>query len=423
MPLQSHLFVAAAVKDEALGPLRALLETMTLPGKPGQADPANALVPFGRIDRLHLARFVLLEDPSLGDRLICTDLPPQEPTRLALLADGDGSPDELIAAFVGAATPGLTRIFGYCEGFGSGSLGDWMRAHRCRPAACYNNWPGRSARQIREEAALHRALQKAWIEHRTEHANALWPILENAGQHVPLSPVEQPGFAQRVRQLLHFLAFPALLLLLSPLLLIGLPFFILMLRSRERSDPVIAPRPQLARNRMLSEMEDHDVANQYSAIGTLKPGAFRLGLTIVILWIINWGARHVFTRGRLGRVNTIHCASWTFLDGRRRVYFASNYDGSREAYNDDFINKVAFGLNLSFSSGLGYPRTDWLIFGGARNEQDFKRYLFHHQIPTQVWYNAFPGLTTYDMARNARLRRAFEAGPAGGAPNSLLAEL
>lgn len=423
MPAQSHLFVAAIVKDDALGPLRALLETMTLPGKPGHADPANALVPFGRIDRLHLARFILLEDPSLADRLICTDLPPHEPTRLALLADGDGTPNELIDAFVDAATPGLTRIFGYCEDFGSRPLSDWMRAHRCRPAACYNNWPGRGALQIREEAALHAALRHAWIEHRTERADALWPILEEAGKPLPLSPVEQPGLAQRLGQFLHFLALPVLLLLLSPLLLVALPFFILMLRSRELSDPVIAPRAQLARNSMLSAMEDHDVANQYSAIGTLKPGRFRRWLTIVILWIINWGARHIFTRGRLGRVNTIHCASWTFLDDRRRVYFASNYDGSREAYNDDFINKVAFGLNLSFSSGLGYPRTDWLIVGGARHEQDFKRYLFHHQIPTQVWYNAFPGLTTYDMARNARLRRAFEARSAGGALHPLLAEL
>ena len=419
----SHLFVAATVKDEALGPLRALLETMTLPGKPGHADPVNPLVPFGRIDRLHLGRFVLLEDPSLADRLICTDLPPHEPTRLALLADGDGSPDELIDAFVNVATPGLSQIFGYCEGFGSSPLGDWMRAHRCRPAACYNNWPGRSARQVREEAALHQTLQHAWIEHRAEHANALWPILKAAGQTVPLSSVERPDFVQRARQLLHFLAFPIALLLLSPLLLIALPFLILMLRSRERSDPVIAPRAQLSRNRMLSAMEDHDVANQYSAIGTLKPGRFRRWLTIVILWIINWGARHIFTRGRLGRVNTIHCASWTFLDDRRRVYFASNYDGSREAYNDDFINKVAFGLNLSFSSGLGYPRTDWLIVGGARHEQDFKRYLFHHQIPTQVWYNAFPGLTTYDMARNSRVRRAFEAAHAERALTSILAEL
>jgi hypothetical protein len=144
---------------------------------------------------------------------------------------------------------------------------------------------------------------------------------------------------------------------------------------------------------------------------------------VVILWIVNWGARHVFRHGRLARVNTIHFASWTFFDGKRRVYFASNYDGSREAYNDDFINKVAFGLNLSFSNGLGYPRTDWLIVGGARHEQDFKRYLFHHQIPTQVWYKAFPGLSIYDMARNTRVRQGYERRPTGKALRRWIAEI
>jgi hypothetical protein len=423
MPGQSHLFVAAPVGREALEPLRALLGTMTLAGKPGQADPANDLVPFGRIDQLHLARFVLLEDPSLDDRRLCTDLPPHEPTYLALLADGDGTPDQIIDAFVSDATPGLRQIFAHCEGFGPGKLGDWMRKHRCRPAALYNNWPGRSARQIREEAALHAALQRAWIAHRTTDVEMLWSILRDAAAGVSLTPIESPTIAERAKKFVRLLSLPVLLLLFWPLLLIGLPFFVLALRSRERSDPIIAPRTGMARNRMLSEIEDHDVTNQYSAMGSIKPGRFRGWLTVILLWIINWGSEHIFTRGRLGRVNTIHCASWTFVDDRRRVFFASNYDGSREAYNDDFINKVAFGLNLSFSNGLGYPRTDWLIFGGARHEQDFKRYLFHHQLPSQVWYNAFPGLTTYDMARNANVRRAFEAAPSGSALNSFLAQL
>ena len=32
--------------------------------------------------------------------------------------------------------------------------------------------------------------------------------------------------------------------------------------------------------------------------------------TIFVLWIVDWGARHLFTRGRLGRVRTIHFARW-----------------------------------------------------------------------------------------------------------------
>src|SRR5258705_7987013 len=35
--------------------------------QPGIADPANSLVPFGRFDRLHVARFVILDDQGMDD--------------------------------------------------------------------------------------------------------------------------------------------------------------------------------------------------------------------------------------------------------------------------------------------------------------------------------------------------------------------
>jgi hypothetical protein len=75
---------------------------------------------------------------------------------------------------------------------------------------------------------------------------------------------------------------------------------------------------------------------------------------------------------------------------------------------DDFINKVAWGLNLLFSNGIGYPRTDWLLIGGASDEQKFKYYLFRHQVAVQVWYKAYPGLTAFDLMRNSRLRAGIE---------------
>jgi len=422
MARQSHLFVAAEVAPANIAALKDLLASMT--AAPGEADPANAIVPFGRIDGLHVARFVLLEDPSLPDRIGVTDLPPVEPTRLALLADGDGSPDEIVDRFAAVAAEGLARLFGHCDPtLDPATIAAWMRRHRIVPAATYVNWPGRDARQVREEAGLHAALLAVRLAHPEAPLDVLGPLLREAARATPLTPLAKPRIAERIGDAAHFLLLPVLALVLAPVLILAMPVLIPMLRTRETEDPVIAPRPAPARNRMLSEIEDRDVANQYSAIGTVKTGLFRLWLTIAILWIINWGARHLYRSGRLGRVNTIHFASWVFLDDKRRVVFASNYDGSREAYNDDFINKVAFGLNLSFSNGLGYPRTNWLIFGGARHEQDFKWYLFHHQIPTQVWYNAFRGLTTYDMARNARLRAAIERGPEGEALRRLVAEI
>ena len=113
----------------------------------------------------------------------------------------------------------------------------------------------------------------------------------------------------------------------------------------------------------------------------------------------------MFTRADLAGVKTIHFARWIVLDDGRRVIFTSNYDGSLESYMDDFIDKVALGLNASFSNGVGYPRTRFLFFDGARREQEFKDYLRRHQIPTQVWYSAYPHLT----AREHREQRATSA--------------
>jgi hypothetical protein len=75
---------------------------------------------------------------------------------------------------------------------------------------------------------------------------------------------------------------------------------------------------------------------------------------------------------------------------------------------DDFINKVAWGINLVFSNGIGYPRTAWLVTRGASDEQRYKRTLRRHQLPTDVWYNAYPGLTAIDLARNTRIREGLE---------------
>jgi hypothetical protein len=159
----------------------------------------------------------------------------------------------------------------------------------------------------------------------------------------------------------------------------------------------------------LGRIEDDDLMNQFTALGSVKPGRFRRWTVIALLHVIDYTARHVFVRGRLARVRTIHSARWVFLDGGRRVLFGSNYDGSLESYMDDFINKVAFGLNVVFSNGVGYPRTKWLVIEGARDEQKFKHYIRRHQLATEVWYNGHAGLTGHRLERNTRLRQGLES--------------
>ena len=51
----------------------------------------------------------------------------------------------------------------------------------------------------------------------------------------------------------------------------------------------------------------------------LKPGLFRRSTLVFILWVIDYTAKHIYGRGRLARVSTIHFARWVFLDNKKRL--------------------------------------------------------------------------------------------------------
>jgi len=143
-------------------------------------------------------------------------------------------------------------------------------------------------------------------------------------------------------------------------------------------------------------------------LGDVKPGLLRRATLKVFLVLLDYSARHVYNHGYLTRVRSIHFARWVLMDNDRRLFFGSNYDGSLESYMDDFINKVAWGLNLVFSNGVGYPATRWLIKDGAEREQKFKYSLRRHQLPSEVWYKAYPGITAFELSRNSRIRQGVE---------------
>jgi hypothetical protein len=473
MTPQSNFMVLADVPADQVAGLRTLLGTLNLRDTPGMADPNNSTVPFGKIESLHYARFVILDDQTLSDFKDILDPIPNYPIELAFLADFDGPVEEFLDILIQEAGPGLETIFAHCGFKAQSNLLEWMKRHSRRPAAAFVDWVGRTVKQIREEAALRDALVKYVDAHaaRLQRADPQDVHRELIAQSraVPLTPAGRTPFGWWLRNALHYAIVPSLLLLpwvlailclvpppklflwvvvpsalvsalvfvwllrhtpatLAVLVFLGLmlvPFFILfplwlvplvlavlifiwVLRRYEKSEPEIIFRPTLGHDSNLAALEDYDVGNQFTALGSVKPSAFRRTLFAVILWLTNYGARHVYTRGFLARIRSIHFARWVFIDDKRRVLFASNYDGSHQAYMDDFINKAGWGLNLAFGCGFGYPRTNWLIRDGSKEELKFKYTNRRHQVATQVWYKAYPGLTAFDLARNARVRQGVE---------------
>jgi hypothetical protein len=235
-------------------------------------------------------------------------------------------------------------------------------------------------------------------------------VAQDPGLAPALEPAERPALGARLREKAHLVAVPLLSLPFLPILLVVAPFWALLLRLHERRDEAPHVKPDEERVQLLAALEDHVVQNPFTAIGHVKPSRFRHLTLRVILFYLDYGARHLFNRGDLSGVKTIHFARWVFIDDRRRMFFASNYDGSLESYMDDFIDKVAWGLNLVFSNGVGYPRTSWLVHGGARDELAFKDYLRVHQVPTRVWYSAYDRLTALNIQQNERIRTGLRGG-------------
>ena len=413
---QSQFLVLAPVARARVPALLELLESLNQ--APGMANPVNPVLPFGHFEQLHFARFAVLDDPALAD-IEAYGLPGADlPIYLAFAACCDGSADDCIADLARRAGVGLRVIFGHCQGFdANGDLVAWMQAQRCPLAAAYTNWVGRTVRQIKEENALRIALagavKRAPLVSGAQAQQLRRELVDFVDREIGagrlrLSAPEATPPGWRIASWVNLVAVPTAGLILLPFLIVLAPILIVVLRSKEESDPEICPRPDPAALLQLQRLEDFDVSNQYTAIGSVKPGGFRRWLVTALLVLIDYTCRHIFTCGFLARVQTIHFAFWAFVDDKRRVVFTSNYDGGHEAYMDDFINKVAWGLNLVFSNGVGWPRTRWLLARGARLEDRFKYYQRRHQLPTQVWYKAYPGLALVELKRNQRIRTGLE---------------
>jgi hypothetical protein len=417
MITQSPFMIMATIDSERGDELRQLLASLNQ--APGVADPCNQLIPFYQFSQLHFARFTILEANTNDDMLDYGIEPrPWAPT-LVFVGDVDGPAAHFLAELVIRAEDGIRQIFSHCHNFDTeaDNLLEWLKRHNVKPKANYVNWRGRSVVQIRQEQALAKAIRERLPEEQSATGNnsdALHAQLRafvadevsNLRLRLSRDPPTPPG--EFVLNLLHLVGVPLVLLLLAPVFLITAPIYFLWLRTLEESDPENIPRPRREHIARLAEQEDKLVTNQFNVFGLVKPGLFRNYTIRFLLFLLDYAARHIYNRGYLTRIRSIHFARWVLLDDNRRVFFASNYDGSLDSYMDDFINKVGWGLNLVFSNGVGYPRSRWLIKGGAKFEGKYKRTLRRNQLPSESWYKAYPDLGAFEISQNTRIRKGLE---------------
>jgi hypothetical protein len=383
-----------------------------LPGLAGDLDgllrsEGAALLPFDRLAGVHFARLLIVDD---GER---------EPGLLFTM-DVDAPLERRLRDLVDLGAEGLDRVFCHCEGYPPpdslvpASRLSYLRARLVDVTVFYAHVVGRSLDQVRQEARLRDAIEdhldRAEAEWRDRGAREVRQAVRSYVEGEPSlcwalqpPPAPEPGFQWPER--LHMVAVPLVLVVLLPLLVPAVLIWLAWLRIHELRDP--APDVALDPRRLaeLRDREDLGPQNQISTLSPIKPGAFwHLTAWVFLSVVANYISRHVFNKGGLSGLRTVHFARFMVLGRPRRVLFTSYYDGSLESYMNDFIDKVAWVLNGTFGNESGYPPTRWLFGAGARNETGFKAFLRGHQIPTQAWYSAYPDLTAVNVDANARFR-------------------
>lgn len=416
MTPQSTFMITAVIDEGRSVELRDLLASMNQ--LPGFANPHNTVIPYWQFPQLHVARFTILEANTDNDiRAFGVEPSLWQPT-LCFIGDIDGDADLFLAEMVIRAGPGLHKIFSCCKHFDGNNLLRWLHDHSHQPCAAYVNWRGRTVRQIREEQALADVLRVKARELLSECSHIqpveLHQLLKSfvtsevGSGRLKLTADDPAPASWHLRNIAHLVGIPLAILLLAPFFILAAPFYFYHLRQKEESDSENTQRADNEHLAALTVQEDIDVTNHFNVFGQVKPGKLRFFTIRMGLLLLDYTSRHIYHRGYLTRVQTIHFARWVLMDNNRRVFFASNYDGSADSYMDDFINKVAWGLNLVFSNGVGYPKTRWLLKGGAQQEENYKRTLRRNQLPSQSWYKAYPGLTAFDLARNTGIRKGLE---------------
>ena len=403
MPYQVGVTIRAEVAPDQLPPLR---EWLADSGRKGLTEPP---FDFAHLRGVHFARLYLLDEVAdLDGRPI--------PASLVFMSEVDAPLRRHLAELIDVAGDGIDQAFAHCEGYpGSGANRRariaWLRRHLVPASAYYVNTVGRGLDQIRQEAKLRDALEShldqcdwagrsaAEVRRDLQDYVASRGDLSWAWQLPPRLPL-----LFRIREAVHKVAMPLLLLLLLPVLLAVLPLWILALRKSELVHQRAIRRPTQQQMDDLETWEDFETQNPYAVIGFIKLGRLHLLTMRAVQLATSYGTRHLFTHDSLAGVKTIHFARWVPLDDWRRMTFVSNYDGAVEAYNDDFINEIWWGLNAVFGSAIGYPPTRWLLWGGAKLEQPFKYTLRDHQVPVPAWYTAYPALSADNIENNARIR-------------------
>jgi hypothetical protein len=395
------LTVVATVRDERLADMRTTTDRIAADVR----DDASS--PFGRMETVHYARWVLLEPTATPDGK--ERIPPE----LVFTTVYEKSLDEHLDELLHHGLDIVDSLYSLCEGYPApdartdATRKAYLRAHSVGTSTFYGAHDGRKLKRIRLESRLRSFLGEVvdarrdeWVAGGVSHADIQQELLRVVRQNSEFAKAAayaaDSGTWPRQRVVNLALAFLAALaaLALLPVTLTLLVLWTVILRYHEMHDTSAKARRSPDHLDNLASNENLFPQNQITVMSWVKPGWFRHLTLRLVLFSANFTSRVLLWPKRVFfGLESIHYAQWIVIDGGRRLIFLSNFDGSWESYIGEFVDKAHIALTPIWTNCVGFPETSFLFFGGAGREAQFKELVRDNQIPTQIWYSAYPNLS------------------------------
>ena len=355
---------------------------------------------LAELNTIHFARWVIIDDR------------PDTTPKLVLIVDFDGSKSDLWEGLCSDHKTLFDRIYEHCEGYPSHhhrtpeSRKAYFSQYIVKDTAVYVGAPKRTLPQILKERDLRNFIRnfvdsKSWkgIPAQKIHDEIREAVFAQSGFEWVKEPVELPSINWLGMSLLVLL-----LLLFLPLILVWILFVHFFYERKDINFTLKRSDLEITELNTFEKSEDFKHQNQFSQLVSMKPSKVRL-ITIQALFIFaNALIKFFFVEGKLMGIPTIHFARWVMFDDNKRILFFSNFDGSWQQYLSDFIDKSGWGLTGIFSNTAVFPKTNFLLTGGAYDEEHFLAWSRNSEVKTNVWYSAYPDLSIKNVNNNSLIR-------------------
>jgi hypothetical protein len=397
------LTVLASLRRGAEDTLRTVLRTIGDDINEQRQQATSPRIHFGRSQRLHFARFAILDDPDRGPGA----------RRLLFGSVYDGTLDQHIAELRNI-TPDLDAIWGHCDGYTDAeTFPAFVRAHAHDPAAYYVAFRDETVASIRHAAVVRNAsASEQDTSPPSSSAGNIGAAVKRVLRAVPivvdvLRAIARFGVGNVVS------AGSLIVASLDRYRLVRLFNRITGNRLPPRQSPFSSvvvdncsgPTPLASGDEIPSVLmalpaafrEDVVAQNQLTLVTVIHDG--RAGDVGAVMAAIDAYAKRLSPPGSLTGISTIHFVRWLMIDNGRRLLFLSDYDNSWENYIDEFAEMILSGLDAIWGSAIGYPPD------GARDLPAFKQFLRWHQVPSETFFSAYPDSTVLNIVSETALAR------------------